>query len=252
MNISNHEFVWWLREPVCGSEACERGSKIHGTPLGHPDYVAHQLQSIWTHQQTLLNRIPAFRDVQSAWALLLHCGAAHANYFLRVIPLDRSQRYAADHDEVLWKCLCAVSDIPKDPCTITAREASSLPMALGGIGLRSAVRTSMAAYWASWEETWKMISQRHPGVADVVVHELEGRSTSLHLSSAADAAMQLARLQGLEVPTWTELVAGKESTSAKHRGSGTGCPCGRVAARGRCTVAVALPGSVECLDTLPE
>ena len=171
-------------------------------------------------RQTLLNRIPAFRDVQSAWALLLHCGAARANYFLRVIPPDRSQRYATDHDEVLWRCLCAVSDFPEDLCTITAREASSLPMALGGIGLRSAVRTSMAAYWASWEDTWEMISQRHPGVADVVVHELEGRSTSLHLSSTA----QLARLQGLEVPTWTELVAGKETTSAKHRGSGTGVP----------------------------
>ena len=73
MNSSKHEFVWWLREPVCGSEASERGIKIHGTPLGHPDYVAHQLQSIRTHQQTLLNQIPTFRDVQSAQALLLHC-----------------------------------------------------------------------------------------------------------------------------------------------------------------------------------
>ena len=63
-----------------------------------------------------------------------------------------------------------------------------------------------------------MISQRHPGVADVVVHELEGRSTSLHLSSAAVAAKQLARLQGLEVPTWNERVAGKETTSAKTLG----------------------------------
>ena len=39
-----------------------------------------------------------------------------------------------------------------------------------------------------------MISQRHPGVAEVVVHELEGPSTSLHLSSAAEAARQLSRV----------------------------------------------------------
>ena len=31
------------------SEAHERGIKILGTPLGHPDYVAHQLQLIRRH-----------------------------------------------------------------------------------------------------------------------------------------------------------------------------------------------------------
>ena len=94
--------------------------------------------------------------------------------------------HAADHDEALWRCLCAVLEIPQDLCPITAREASSHPLALGGIGLRSAVRTSMAAYWASWGDSLEMIAQRHPEVAEVVVHELAGRSTSLHLSSAAE------------------------------------------------------------------
>ena len=109
---------------MCGSEACERGIKIHGTPLGHPlcgtpVAVDHDTPTDAVEPNPRLSC-----DVQSAWALLLHCGPAHANYFLRVIPPDRLQRYAADHDEVLWRCLCAVSDIPEDLCTITAREAS--------------------------------------------------------------------------------------------------------------------------------
>ena len=83
-------------------------------PMGHPDYVAHQLQLIRRHQQTLLDRIPALPDVQSAWALLLHCGAIRANCFLRVIPPQRSLRYAQDHDEALWNCLCGVLDVPAD------------------------------------------------------------------------------------------------------------------------------------------
>ena len=45
----------------------------------------------------------------------------------------------------------------------------SLPMELGGIGLRSATRTSAPAYWASWND-----SLRHPIVAWQLVDQLKG------------------------------------------------------------------------------
>ena len=101
-----------------------------------------------------------------------------------------------------------VLDIPGDLCTASARAAASLPLAFGGIGLRSAVRTSAAAYWASWGDSLEMISHRHPRVAEMV-RELNGLSISLHLSSASETAVDLARLPGFEVPTWDELVAGR-------------------------------------------
>ena len=191
------------------SETHDRGIKILGTPLGHPDYVAHQLQLTRRHQQTLLDRIPALPDVQSAWALLLHCGAARANCFLRVIPPQRSLRYAQDHDEALWNCLCGVLDVPADLCVASARAAASLPLAFGGLGMRSAVRTSTAAYWASWGDSLEMIAQRHPSVVDVVLRELNGLSISPHLSSASEVAVDLARLPGFVVPTWDEFVVGR-------------------------------------------
>ena len=67
----------------------ERGVKILDTPLGHPEYVSHQLRVVREHQQVLLDRIPDLPDVQSAWALLLHCSAARANYFIRVVQFPR-------------------------------------------------------------------------------------------------------------------------------------------------------------------
>ena len=42
------------------------------------------------------------------------------------------------------------------------------------MGLRSAPRTSKAAYWASWADCLAMINERHPEVAQLMVDELEG------------------------------------------------------------------------------
>ena len=49
----------------------EQGIRVLGTPLGHPAFVQAQLEETTRRHQTLLERIPAVQDVQSAWALLL-------------------------------------------------------------------------------------------------------------------------------------------------------------------------------------
>ena len=73
----------------------ERGIKVLGTPLGHPVFVQHQLARVRAHQQVLLDRIPAIPDVQSAWALLSHCAAARATYFIRVVPPECASSFAS-------------------------------------------------------------------------------------------------------------------------------------------------------------
>ena len=105
--------------------------------------------------------------------------------------------------------MCGVLDVPVDLCVASVRAAASLPLAFGGLGLRSAVRTSTAAYWASWGDSLDMIAQRHPSVVEVVLRELNGLSISPHLSSASEAAVDLARLPGFAVPTWDEFVVGR-------------------------------------------
>ena len=62
-------------------------------------------------------------------------------------------------------------------------------MSLGGLGLRSALRTRVAAFWASWSDCLSMIRARHPIVAAELVRQLQG-------------------VVGFEPPTWREMAAG--------------------------------------------
>ena len=157
--------------------ASARGIKVLGTPLGHPEFVHARLEALTEKHQVLLERIPKIADVQSAWALLLHCANARSNYYLRVVR----PAFARAHDEGLWTCLSAIMGVPSTLCSETAREVASLPLAMGGMGLRSAVRTASSAFWASWADCLHMIHLRHPAVAKQIVRGLEGQSNSASL-----------------------------------------------------------------------
>ena len=165
------------------------GLKVLGTPLGHPAYVQEQLEIIAAEHQQFLDKIPTVPDLQCAWALLLHCGSARANYFLRVVRPECTVQFAALHDEGLWRCFCSLLDIPND-CTVgLIRDSVSLPLSLGGLGLRSATRSIVGAYWASWADALHMIHKRHRSVAEEVVRNLHNpRADCVNLWAAASAA----------------------------------------------------------------
>ena len=52
-----------------------RGLKVLGPQIGSDEFVRAQLDATATKHATLLQRIPAVRDLQSAWLLLLYCAA---------------------------------------------------------------------------------------------------------------------------------------------------------------------------------
>ena len=100
-------------------------------------------------------------------------------------------QFAAAHDAGLWRCLCDIVNVALDQCSVGARDAATFPLSLGGLGLRSASRTSTPAYWASWADSLHMIRQRQTGVADRFVAGLEGGAWTPALGSAVDAARHL-------------------------------------------------------------
>ena len=57
----------------------EQGIKVLGSLVGHPAFVARQLERTSVKHQVLFDRTPLVEDVQSAW-LFLHCACARANY----------------------------------------------------------------------------------------------------------------------------------------------------------------------------
>ena len=63
----------------------QQGVVVLGSPVGHDEFIKAKLMSKVTEHQTLLERIPLVRDVQSAWLLLLFCAATRVNYWLRTV-----------------------------------------------------------------------------------------------------------------------------------------------------------------------
>ena len=149
----------------------EQGIKVLGASVGHRDFVRKHLERILEQHEVLLNGIPRVPDVQSAWLLLLHCASVRANYQLRV---ECVLEFARAHDENMWRRLCTILEVPTTACSRNARDLSSLPLSLGGLGLRSATRTRVSAYWASWADTLPMVQSRHPQIADIMCISLKG------------------------------------------------------------------------------
>ena len=80
------------------------------------------------------------------WLLLVFCAASRANYYLRVVHPDLARPFPEQHDAKVWMCLQRLVGIEDDSLT---EDMARLPLSFGGLGLRSAVRTSPAAHWAS-------------------------------------------------------------------------------------------------------
>ena len=131
-------------------------------PVNTDAYVRAHLQDIVDTHQVLLSRIPAVPDLQSAWVLLLYCAATRANYFRRVCVFRALLNRLLQHDNNVWRCLCQlIGHLPHRPTW----ERGSHPLHMGGIGLRSASRSSHAASWGSWADCLATIRVRHVHVA---------------------------------------------------------------------------------------
>ena len=120
----------------------DRGIKVLGTPLGTAAFVRSRLQPTVEHHRLLLDRIPATQDLQSAWLLLLFCASSRATYHLRVCHPEFAAPFARQHDIQVWECLATLlGHTPPQ----SSWEMASLPMHMGGLGLRSAARVACAA-----------------------------------------------------------------------------------------------------------
>ena len=183
----------------------QQGLKVLGVPLGHPDFVLKFLEAKIAEHRVLLERIPLVPDTQSSWLLLSFCAAARANFYLRAVSPDLTNQFAAAHDDGVWECLCRTLKISP---TCGAWEQSSLPLWEGGLGLRSAARTQPAAHWASWADALKMVQERHPGVAEIIVGALEANSESLSIQAVLKCA-RILEGAGFERPLWAELAEGR-------------------------------------------
>ena len=169
--------------------------------MGHPDFVsAHGLTAKIREHEQLLSRIPAVPDLQSAWSLLVHCATARATFLLRVVRPEMTQRFASAHDAQPWECLCHLLGA-------TQNHMATLPLALRD-GLRSAMRTRTAAYWASCGDCLSMIRAHHPAVVTQMIAHLQNPGQSPCLDAGAEAGRGLLGVSGFVPPSWEALANG--------------------------------------------
>ena len=174
-----------------------------------------QLQSKIEQHATFLNIIPAIQDLQCAWLLLLYCGVARANFFLRTTSPDLSLDFATRHDSQIWDCFCSLVGV--DPATVqwSSHAAASLPLAAGGLGLRSAVKLRHAAHWASWADSMKMVNDRHPEIARIILDAIHDESNADGIQALLSSAASV-RDADFTPPSWDDLATGTAEEEAQH------------------------------------
>ena len=126
------------------------GLMVFGVPIGTKEFVRACGHERMAEEQTLLDLIPQLPDTQCAWVLLAMCAVPRANHLLRSTPPTQVEEYAQAHDDALWQALNKLLGTGEQAAETAEsgdlnHKLATPPARLGGLGLRSAARTSTAA-----------------------------------------------------------------------------------------------------------
>ena len=187
-----------------------------GVPVGSAAFVRSQLLQSRAGHDRLLERLPALGDLQASWLLLLFCCSPRCNYLLRMLAPATTAEYAQDHDSAVLSALSTLlgtGDLPRH-----ARDVAQLPLSLGGLGLASAVRNSVPAFWASWADCLAVLSRRLPRVAQEFLDHLDSPDPQPACFAAAAAARAALGHSDWAPPAWRELSAGESAPVVQEEG----------------------------------
>ena len=186
------------------------GVRILGTPVGHEEFVTSFLEELLAEERKLWDAIPSIPDLQCSWQVLLQCAGPRCHHVLRTVPPRQCAGYARGHDLGMQRTMEALlGRIPGSPAQVQmAQHITTLPMRMGGLGLRSAMRTVPGAYWASWADALHMLQQRLPQLTGLVVHHLSHPIALGCLGELQESASRLDRDGFVFRPSWDMLRRG--------------------------------------------
>ena len=145
------------------AETNPMGIKVLGIPVGSAAFVQETVSKRLRLEAQLWDAIPSVPDLQAAWQILLQCAGPRCHHILRTLPPSQSEVYARSHDEGMERVMrILVGIVGERQEHVDAADIASLPMRMGGLGLRRATRMALAAYWASWADALQMVDQRLP------------------------------------------------------------------------------------------
>ena len=209
----------WNRASVCPEGMAELGPevwnpesvKVLGTPVGSRAFVDEVINKRLREEQKLWEAIPWVPDLQAGWQILIQCAGPRCHHIIRTLPPSQSADYAQGHDEGMKRTMDnLLGGLPGEVHEQeVARNIASLPMRMGGLGIRSAQRMALGAFWASWADALHMIDQRLPTVADRVVNTLRADEEPRGcLGELRNAAGVLDRHGFVGRPSWNSIRSG--------------------------------------------
>ena len=170
----------------------QQGIIVLGSPVGQEAFITAQLSAKRGEHQVLLDRISCVSDVQTAWLLLLFCGATRANHWIQTVSPRLSGEFAQEHDGAVMQCLGRIMHVDPSMIHPSVQQTSTLPF-------RSAYRSREAAHWVGWTDCLAMVKARHPAVAARVVGELGGFTSVTCLQDVKVCARALG-VVGIKLP----------------------------------------------------
>ena len=135
------------------------GIKILGTPVGSAEFEHEVCAARLAEEDKLWKAIKWIPDLQCAWQVPVQCAGPRCHHFLRTIPPSRSAECAVGHDVGMLQAMESVLE------GLPGATQISLPMRMGGLGIRSASRLAPSAFWASWADALPMLQDRLPSIS---------------------------------------------------------------------------------------
>ena len=218
-SVQSPEFVFMMARRGCGTgqAPCHRMFRNLGPTFGSPGasqfWGRPLVQWSTPHTEKVERRLAderllwaAVPDFLCAWQILLQSANPRANHIIRTLPPAMSAGYAQGHDEGTSSPKSQGAR-PQD----RAQQLATLPMRMGGLGLRSASRCSPAVCWASWADALPMIDKRNPAITEMVEHPMVDDEVLQEgcVSELSREASDLDRQGFAWRPTWPDLRRGK-------------------------------------------
>ena len=188
------------------------GIKVLGTPVGTDQFVSDVVAERVQEETRLWEAVEWVPDLQVAWQILVQCAGPRCHHLLRTLLPSQSSEYALLHDAGMLRAMKSLlGGFPGEPQEKEdACRLATLPIRMGGLGLRSATRMAPAAYWASWADALHMVvHERLPALAQSIVVQLEAAAEPVGCLSDLRAAGNLLDRHGfVGRPQWAALQEG--------------------------------------------
>ena len=212
--------------------------EVRKSPIGDEAFCREYSHKLASKQHTVLEFLSNLADPQVSYYLLRQSvNASRMNYLLRTTPPTHTRDAAAEFDASVLSCLQAACGLALSD---GQRAQATLPVRLGGLGLRSAAESADAAYTASRAVTHSIcckLSAEYRWDVDFpgshlacATERLKSNCPSLNVTGDLDSLTQRYLNKALEkwqCDRWTSASAAADQTNAKaHSAPGAGAELG--------------------------